>query len=88
MVRHRLLNYYHVKLEDITNAHYIYDHNLAGVRGKTVRIKPYNVEKERIPISRDTYVLHKFFTLTADLMFVNGMDFLTTLRRKKILYTS
>ena len=42
------------------------------------RQKSERVDPEYIGIPRDFYELHKFDTLTADVMFVNGIDFLTT----------
>ena len=51
------------------------------MRGKSVRQKPGRVEPEFIKIPRDFYELHKFVTLVADVMFVNGLPFLTTLSR-------
>ena len=72
---------------DIANATAIFGPNQAAMRGKTVRQKPDKVETEFIPIPRDFYELHKFVTLTADVMFVNGVAFLTTLSRKIRLFT-
>ena len=58
-----------------------------GVRDKTVRKKTEHVNGETISIPRDFYKLHHFVTLTADIMFVNGVPFLTTLSRKIKLRT-
>ena len=57
------------------------------MRGKTVRQKPDRVETEETPIPRYFYGLHKFVTLTADVMFVNGVPFLVTLSCKIRLFT-
>ena len=38
-------------------------------------------------IPKDFYQLHKFVTLTADVMFVNGIPFLVTLSRNILLVT-
>ena len=53
-----------------------------------VRRKPERVDTEIIKIPRDFYALHHFVTLTADVMFVNGIPFLTTLSRKIQLRTA
>ena len=42
---------------------------------------------EETSIPRYFYGLHKFVTLTADVMFVNGIPFLVTLSRKIRLFT-
>ena len=39
-------------------------------------------------IPKDFYKLHHFVTLTADIMYVNGVAFLTTLSRKISLRTA
>jgi hypothetical protein len=67
---------------DISNAAAIYGHDLGGIRGKTVRKKPERVHGETLKIPKDFYKLHHFVTLTADIMYVNGVPFLTTLSRK------
>ena len=72
---------------DVANADVIYGPNLGGVRAKTVRHKPERVHGETLSIPNDFYQLHRFVTLTADVMFVNGISFLTTLSRKIKLRT-
>ena len=79
MARDKLLKNCPVKLEQITNANNIFGPNFSGLRGKSVRTKPTRVKKKYIPIPRDFHILHKFVTLTADLMFVSGSPFLITL---------
>ena len=46
------------------------------------------MEADFIQIPRDYYVLHKFVTLTADLMFVNSVAFLVTLSRGIRMHTA
>ena len=76
-----------VKCADITNAHTIFGPYLSGVRGETVIQKPERVETEETYVPRYLYGLHKFVTLTADEMFVNGVPFLVTLSQKIQLST-
>ena len=52
-----------------------------------MRKKPERVHGETLSIPRDIYKLHHYVTLTADLMYVNGVTFLTTLSRKIKLRT-
>ena len=76
------MNNYPINVEDVTNEHRIFGPDLEGVRGKTVRHKPYREDTDLIPTPRDLYEIHKFVNLTADGMFINGIVFLTTLSRK------
>ena len=82
MVRNKLLENFPVKFEHITNSNNISGSNTAGLRGKSVRTNPTRMEMEYIPTSRDFYVIRKFVTLKADVMFVNGLPFLIALSRK------
>ena len=87
MVSHKLLRNCTVKPLHVANADIMFGTDLSGVRGRTVRTKPERVETDEVEIPRDFYVLNRFVTLTADVMFVNGIAFLTTLSRKIRLTT-
>jgi hypothetical protein len=76
-----------VKPEHIANAHSIFGPSIAGVRGRTTRQKPEQVEAAVGRIPDDFHHIHKFVVLTAGMMFVNDMAFLTTLSRKLQLST-
>ena len=76
-----------VKVRDVTNARAIFGSYLPGLGGKTTRQKPERVDPEYIGIPKDFYELHKFVTLTAEVMFVNGIAFLTTLSQDIRLFT-
>ena len=67
-----------VTATDVSNACVIFGPDLPGVKGKTVCISPHRVETEYLEIPWDYYTLQKFVTLTADVMFVNGIPFLMT----------
>lgn len=67
---------------DIANAHDIFCPNLASLHRKTVRHKPQHVYKNFVTIPKDIMTMHKMVTLVADVMFVNGIPFLTTLSIK------
>ncbi len=82
MVSNRLLKNCPVKPDHITNAHSIYCPSIAGVRGQTVRRKPEHVEVEYSNVPDDFHHLHIFVTLTADIMFINKIAFLTMLSQK------
>ena len=81
MVSSKSLKNCSIVADDVTNARSIFGPNLPGLRGKTVRQRPERVVPEYLDIPRDYYRLHHFVTLTADVMFVNGLPFLTTLSR-------
>jgi hypothetical protein len=76
-----------IKPTDITNALTIFGPSIAGVRGKTVRHKPERVEAELGCIPDDFHCLHRFVVMTADMVFVNGIAFLTMLSQKLWLAT-
>ena len=82
LVSSKSLKHCPVTTDAATNSLAIYGPNLDGLRGKTVRQRPRRVETEYLRIPRDFYELHKFVTLTADVMFVNGIPFLVTMSRK------
>ena len=82
------MKYIPVKPHGITNALAIYGTDLPGVRGKQVRNQPPRVETGTENIHNYFYQLQHFFTLTADVMFANGVAFLTTLSRKIRLVTA
>ncbi|EJK60825.1 hypothetical protein THAOC_18763, partial [Thalassiosira oceanica] len=73
---------------DVTHKCLIFGKSRAVIRGSTTRVKPDRVKAEYIDIPRDFYRLHKFVTLTADVMFVNGLGFLTTFSRDLRFHTA
>ncbi len=76
-----------VKPDHITNAHSIFGPSIAGVRGRTTCQKPERVEAAVGCIPDDFHRLQKIVVLTANVMFVNGKAFLTTLSQKLRLAT-
>jgi hypothetical protein len=87
MVRSNTIKNCPIKPTHIANALTIFGPSAAGVRRKTVRCKPEQVEAEPGCIPDDFHRLHKFVILTADVMFVNGIAFLITLSWKLRLAT-
>ena len=55
---------------------------------KKVGRRPDTVETELLQIPKDSHVLRKRFTLTADVMFANGVTLLTTLSRNISMFTA
>ena len=58
------------------------------MRGKTVRQNPAKLETDETYVPRYFYGLHKFVTLTAGVIILNGVTFLVTLSQKIGLFTT
>ena len=80
IVSGRSLKHCPVTVEDIANAHAIFSPNRSRLKGAATRhqVRFTKTMGERLKIPRDFYWLHKYVTLTADLMFVSGLPFLVT----------
>jgi hypothetical protein len=88
MVRSNTIKNCPIKPTHIANALTIFGPSTAGVRRKTVCRKPEQVEAEAGRIPDNFHCLQKFVILTANVMFVNGIAFLTTLSQKLRLATA
>ena len=64
-----------VSHENISHAKAIFGPNISGLKGRATRKRPHRVVRGRCKIPRDFYLLNKFVTLTADVMFVCGIPF-------------
>ena len=78
MVCEQLLTNCPVTLQDVDNASQIFGPDLANLRGETTTTKPERVKVEYVYIPQDFVQLHKYVTLVADVMLVNGLPFLVT----------
>ena len=66
-----------VTSSDVSNAPVIVGPNCPRIRGATTRdTKVLRVKEQRIAIPREFYKMHKMVTITADVMFINGISFL------------
>ncbi len=88
MVREKLIANRPVTVRNIQNAHQIFGPILANLRGKMARTKPEHVRADYVKIPQDFTDLHKYVTIVADVMFVNGLPFLVTLSRGISLVTN
>ena len=78
-----------ITVQDISHMRRLFGpKSLAELRGRSTRVTPDRVENEIISIPRDYYELHKFVTLCADVMFVNGVAFLSTFSRDIRFFTA
>ncbi len=72
---------------NVHNANQIFGPDFANLRGKTTREKTEHVRVDYVEIPRDLVDMHKYVTLVADVMFVNGLPFLVTSSRGISLVT-
>ena len=75
-----------VTVQDITNSRAIFGPDLQRLQGRSTRKKPKRVAPEYMGIPRAIYERYKYVTLTADVMFVNGIAFLVSLSRGIMFY--
>jgi hypothetical protein len=87
MVHEKLITNCSVTVQDVHNANQIFGPELANLRGKTTRTKPEHVRVDYVKIPRDFIEMHKYVTLVADVLFVNGLPFLVTSLRGMSLIT-
>ena len=67
---------------DVSNAPVIFGPNRPRIRGATTRdTKVLRVKEQRAAIPREFYKMYTLATITADLMFINGVLFLVTFPR-------
>ena len=78
MVREKLITNCPITVHDIKNANRIFGPDLANLRGKTTRTKPERVRVEYVNVPRDLVDMHKYISIVADVMFVNGLPFMVT----------
>jgi hypothetical protein len=67
---------------DIDNAHKLFGADIATLRGKTARRTQDAVMADYVAIPKEIIDLNKEITLAADVLFVSGMPFVSSLSRK------
>jgi hypothetical protein len=87
MVREKLIANCPVTVQDVHNTYRIFGPDLANLRGKTTRKKSEHIRVDYVEIPRDLVDMHKYVTLVADVMFVNGLPVLVTSSRGISLVT-
>jgi hypothetical protein len=87
MVLEKLIANCPVIVRDVHNANQIFCPDLANLRAKTTRAKLEHVRVDYVKIPRDFIKIHKYVTLVADVLFVNGLSFLVTSSRGISLIT-
>ena len=80
--RKKLLLNFPITAHNINNTNYMVGHDQSIVGGKAEINKKISMDTgEYTKITEDFYKLKKFLTLTADVMFVNGNEFMITPER-------
>jgi hypothetical protein len=87
MVRKKLIANCPVTVQDVHNTNRIFGPDLANLRGRTTRNQPEHVRVDYVEIPQNLVNMHKYVTLVADVMFVNGLQFLVTFLREISLVT-
>jgi hypothetical protein len=82
MVRSNMIKNCNVTPIDINNAYKLFGDDIASLRGKTFRTTPDPVMADYVEIPKEILVLNKDLTVAADIMFVNGLPFVTSISRK------
>ena len=78
-VSNKLIPNIKVTVDDIKNAEMIFGKDLGAIMGKTTRNRPSPVVSDVILLPPDILEAHKEVTLSADIFFVNGIAFFTTI---------
>jgi hypothetical protein len=76
-----------VTVQDVHNTNQFFGPDLANLRGKTTRTKPEHIGVDYLKIPHDLIEMHKYVTLVADVLFVNGLPFFVTFPRGISLIT-
>jgi hypothetical protein len=82
MVRSNMIKNCNVTPIDIDNAYTLFGDDITSLRGKTVRTTPDPVMADYVEIPKEILDLNKDLTVAADIMFVNGPPFVTSISRK------
>ena len=81
IVSNNMIQKFPIAASGVPNYHTLFGPNLAGTRGKTVWHNLDRALMGYISVPKYFLKLHKFVTLVADVMFVNGATFLITMSR-------
>ncbi len=87
MVHEKLIANSPVTVHDVQDAYQIFGPDLANLRGKTTRSKSEHMRVDYVKIPWDFVEMHKYVTIVADMMFVNGLPFLVISSRGISLIT-
>ena len=79
MVINNIIQNFLITASGVTNAHTMFGPNLAGTRGKTLQQNSDRVVMDYVDVPKDFLEFHKFLTLVADVIFLNGSPLLITM---------
>ncbi len=72
-MRKKLIANCPVTVQDVHNANRIFGPGLANLRGKMTRKQPEHIGVDYVEIPWNLVNMHKYVTLVADVIFVNGL---------------
>ena len=81
VLRMNLISNNPVTTEDIEMAERIFGPDIGSLKGKTVRRKPAQVVNDNIEVPRELIASQYAITLCVDIVYVNGLQFLTTISK-------
>ena len=81
VLRMNLISNNPVTTEDIEMAERIFGPDIGSLKGKTVRRKPAQVVNDNIEVPRELIASQYAIILCVDIMYVNGLTFLTTISK-------
>ena len=76
-----------VLLKDIDIIEKIHRKDILSIKGKTTRKKTESPEVTYIPVPENILNIHKNVILCADIMYINGLTFLTTISENICFHT-
>jgi hypothetical protein len=82
MVRSNMIKHCNVTPNDIDNDYKLFGDDIATLRGETVRITKDPVMDDYVEIPKEILDLNRELTVAVDLMFLNGLSFVTAISRK------
>jgi hypothetical protein len=81
MVRPNMIKNWNVTPNDINNALKFFGEDIATLRGETARISQDTLMADYVEIPKEIIYLNRELKVAADLLFVNGLPFVTSISR-------
>ena len=88
MVQNNMIKNCPITLQDIATAEQVYGKSVGVIKGKVTRQKPEPVITDYVEVPKRILDLNKEITLSADIMYVQGMPFFITVSRDLKLTTT
>ena len=82
LIRSNMIKNCPITEDDIDVAEKVFGKDIATLKGKSVRTKPISVKNDVVVIPKALKLQHEKVVLCADIMFIQGIPFLTTISKK------